>query len=298
MNKLPYTCKLCGSNESSLLQIGVRHAPEAEVRRCTTCDLVFLSPQPSEEELEFYYSTLYREDYRLTQVEQRHRNDLEKAYLRVQRLLPRLKPETRLLEVGSGSGAFLYAVRPYVKEVIGVEPDTATRRWIEQTLGFKVLERIPADGSETGGFDVVVSFHVLEHVPAPVDFLAGLQKVLKPQGEFVVEVPNVDDVLVGVYQVPAYLQFYFQKAHLYYFSQKTLALALEKAGYQATICGIQRYDLSNHIRWMLSGQPGGQGYYGGILAPAVQAAYADALIHAGHSDTLWGVARKTPNFLG
>jgi 2-polyprenyl-3-methyl-5-hydroxy-6-metoxy-1,4-benzoquinol methylase len=297
MHKLTEKCTLCGASESSLLQIGVRHAQEVEVRRCTTCDLVFLSPQPSEEELEFYYSTLYREDYRLTQVEERHKNDLEKAYLRVQRLLPRLKPETRLLEVGSGSGAFLDAVRPYVKEVIGVEPDSATRRWIEQTLGFQVLEKIPEDGSETEGFDVVVSFHVLEHVPAPLDFLAGLKKVLKPGGEFVVEVPNVDDVLVGVYQVPSYLQFYFQKAHLYYFSRKTLALALEKAGYHATISGIQRYDLSNHIRWMLSGQPGGQGYYGDILAPAVQAAYAEALISSGHSDTLWGVARKTPNCL-
>jgi 2-polyprenyl-3-methyl-5-hydroxy-6-metoxy-1,4-benzoquinol methylase len=298
MHTLTEKCKLCGAHESSLLQTGVRHSQETEARRCTTCGLVFLSPQPGEEELEYYYSTLYREDYQLTQVAERHKRDLDGAVLRVQRLLPRLTPETRLLEVGSGSGAFLDAVRPYVKEVVGVEPDSAARRWIEATLGFEVREKIPADGSETEGFDVVVSFHVLEHVPAPVEFLAGVQNVLKPGGKFVVEVPNVDDVLVGVYQVPAYLQFYFQKAHLYYFSPKTLALALEKAGYQATISGIQRYDLSNHIRWMLSGKPGGQGYYGDILAPAVQAAYADALIASGHSDTLWAVARKTPNGLG
>jgi SAM-dependent methyltransferase len=297
MDKLIRACKLCGGNESSLIQIGARHAPEAEVHRCTTCDLVFLSPQPSEEELEFYYSTIYREDYRLTQVEERHKRDLEKAYLQVQRLLPQLNPETRLLEVGSGSGAFLYAVSPYVKEAIGIEPDTATRGWIEQNLGFKMLDRIPEDGFETEGFDLVVSFHVLEHVPAPLDFLAALKKVLKPGGEFVVEVPNVDDVLVGVYQVPSYLQFYFQKAHLYYFSKKTLALVLKKAGFDATICGIQRYDLSNHLRWMLTDKPGGQGYYRDILASAVQTAYADSLISSGHADTLWAVARKTPNFL-
>jgi SAM-dependent methyltransferase len=295
MDKPRGECKLCGSHESSLLQIGVRHDQKAEIRRCATCDMVFLSPQPSKEALDLYYSTLYREDYGLTQVEKRHQNDLQEANLRVQRLLPQLKPESRLLEVGSGSGAFLYAVRPYVKEVIGVEPDSATRAWIQKNLGFNMLAEIPHHRSEREAFDVVVSFHVLEHAPDPLDFLSRLAKVLGPEGELVVEVPNVDDVLVAVYRVPAYLQFYFQKPHLYYFSQRTLALALEKAGYQAKICGIQRYDLSNHIRWLLTGQAGGQGYYHDILSPAVQAAYADSLINSGHSDTLWGVARKIPN---
>jgi 2-polyprenyl-3-methyl-5-hydroxy-6-metoxy-1,4-benzoquinol methylase len=298
MDKLTDKCNLCGANESFLLQVGARHAQEAEIRRCATCDLVFLSPQSSQENLELYYSSLYREDYSLPSAEERHKNDLEKARQRVQRLLPRLKPDTRLLEVGSGSGAFLYAVRPFVKEVVGVEPDSTFRSWIKRTMGLKVLENIPQDGSEEEAFDVVATFHVLEHVPAPVDFLAELKKVLKPGGDLVVEVPNVDDVLVAVYQVPAYLKFYYQKAHLYYFSQKTLALALEKAGYDATICGIQIYDLSNHMRWMLTGQPGGQGYYRGILAPDVLAAYADALIHSGHSDTLWGLAHKLPNSFG
>jgi SAM-dependent methyltransferase len=288
-------CKLCGDNESSLLQTGVRHDQEAEIRRCATCDMVFLSPQPNKEALDLYYATVYREDYGLTEVAKRHQNDLKEAYLRVQRLLPQLKPESRLLEVGSGSGAFLYAVRPYVKEVIGVEPDSATRAWIQQNLGVNMLGEIPQDGSEKEAFDVVVSFHVLEHAPDPVGFLSSLAKVLRPEGELVVEVPNVDDALVAVYRVPSYLQFYFQKPHLYYFSQRTLALALEKAGYQAMICGVQRYDLSNHLRWMLTGQAGGQGYYHDILGPAVQAAYADSLIGSGHSDTLWGVARKIPN---
>lgn len=292
MGEMTDSCKLCGNNESSLIQVGARHARDAEIRCCTSCELVFLAPQPSPGELGLYYATGYREEYLEPPVAERHRNDLDEACLRVQRLLPRLRPETRLLEVGSGSGAFLYAVRPYVREVMGVEPDAASRSWLKQTLGLNLLEKIPPAGSGQEGFDLVVSFHVLEHVPDPVTFLSKLSKVLRPGGELVVEVPNVVDALVDLYRVPAYRQFYYQKAHLYYFSQQTLALALEKAGYEAVISGVQRYDLSNHLRWMLTGQPGGQGYYGEILAPAVQAAYADALIRSGHADTLWGVARS------
>ena len=68
-------------------------------------------------------------------------------------------------------------------------------------------------------------------------------------------------------------------------------MALNQAGFDATIEGIQRYDLSNHIYWMLKGEPGGQSCYNDILLPSVHAAYADALIHTGHSDTLWAIAQ-------
>ena len=111
-------------------------------------------------------------------------------------------------------------------------------------------------------------------------------------GKLVVEVPNVDDALVSVYRVPAYVRFYYQKAHLYYFSRETLANTFALAGLEGSIEGVQRYDLSNHLRWMLTGEPGGQGYYDELLSPAVREAYADALIQSGHSDTLWGVAYR------
>ena len=102
------------------MQKGVRHGPEIEVRRCTHCGLVFLFPQPSPEELSRYYSKLYRNDYDEPPVAHRFRTDLDEALKRVRRLGPLLQPETRLLEVGSGSGALLASVRPYVQEVMGI----------------------------------------------------------------------------------------------------------------------------------------------------------------------------------
>lgn len=284
-------CILCQCDESTLVQVGARHAPEAEVRRCTVCGLVFLWPRPSEKELDRYYKEVYREDYVEPPVEVRYWADLNEANTRVRRLLPFLKRETYLLEVGCGSGAFLGAVRAYVAEVIGVEPDAASRAWIEGRMGMHVFADLADVLREGKSFDLVVLVHVLEHIPNPVHFLRWLRQLLRPDGILVVEVPNVSDMLVAVYQIPAYLGFYYQKAHLYYFSRDTLAMTLSNAGFDAAIEGIQRYDLSNHIRWMLAGQPGGQGYYNDILLPSVQATYADAVIRAGHSDTLWAIAQ-------
>lgn len=286
-------CTLCGCNETMRLQVGVRNGPNTEVRRCSGCGFVCLWPLPAEEELDTYYAELYRDDYAEPPVDERYRADLDEARVRVRRLLPLLRPETRVLEVGCGSGAFIDSARPYVAEVWGVEPDAASRDWIERRLGLSVRERVADVLSEAGSFDLVILLHVLEHVLDPVGFLQNLGKLLRGEARLVVEVPNVDDMLVAGYQVPAYLRFYYQKAHLYYFSEKTLSTALDKAGLEATIEHVQRYDLSNHIRWMLSGEPDGQGCYGDVLPPLVNEAYAGALVRAGRSDTLWAIARQT-----
>jgi SAM-dependent methyltransferase len=209
----------------------------------------------------------------------------------VRRLLPFLNREICLLEVGSGSGAFLNAVNPYVGKAIGIEPDIDSRKWIEREFHLQVLAQMD-DALATGKrFDIVVLFHVLEHVIDPVKFLHDLSQLLLLNGKLIIEVPNVDDILLSVYEIPAYQRFYYQKAHLYYFSKATLTQTLEDSGFISNIQGIQRYDLSNHICWMLTGKPGGQDYYSNILLPSVNATYGDALISSGRSDTLWAIAQ-------
>jgi len=288
-------CMLCGCSESTPVQSGVRHDPTLEVRQCRDCGLVFVSPRPTTDELERYYQRLYRDDYREPPVEERHRLDREEAKARVHRLGPLLGPRPRVLEVGSGSGAFLDAIRPHTDQVVGVEPDESSRAYISNRLGLRVRTDVSEVMYEGDTFDLIVLFHVVEHLLQPVEFLHGLRALLRTQGTLIIEVPNVEDVLVSVYAVPAYLRFYYQKAHLYYFSKATLARTLTKAGFHADIQFVQRYDLSNHIRWMLTGKPGGQGYYRKWLLPSVQAAYARSLEHAGLSDTLWAVARPGPS---
>lgn len=280
---------LCGAESSSVLQTGVRHDREAEVRECSACGLVSQAPMPSDGELANYYSSVYRTDYGDPPAADRYRGDVDEARARVHRMLGVLRPEASVLEIGAGSGAFLKAVEPYVARVVGVEPDSESRSWAARELGVDVKADV-AEAGAAGPFDVISLFHVVEHLRDPVAYLNGLREMLTPQGRLVVEVPNVDDALVSVYDIPAYREFYFQKAHLYYFSKKTLEAVLAKAGFSSDVIGIQRYDLSNHLRWMLTREPGGQGYYAELLGPVVSVAYAEALAQSGRSDTLWAVA--------
>jgi SAM-dependent methyltransferase len=283
-------CVLCGSTESREVQRGARYAPESAVRACAGCGLVFLWPRPTEAELAGYYAGDYRAEYDgVVSPEATHQRVASEAGQRAERVRPLLRPGARVLDVGAGSGAFLEAVRPYVSCVLGVEPATAHRAWALERLGIPMVGDLGDIGDRS--FDLIGLFHTLEHTLDPVAFIARLASHLAPGGRLAIEVPNVEDALVAVYSIPPFVRAYYQRAHLYYFSAATLAATVRKAGGDSEIIGIQRYDLSNHMRWMLAGEPGGQGYYKAILGDEAHDAYARGLIEAGHADTLWAVAR-------
>jgi SAM-dependent methyltransferase len=287
----PQNCPLCGADDSSLVHQGVRYDEHAVVRRCRRCDLVYLTPQPAPEALAEYYAKVYRD--RVYEEgftpEQAYQEQLPEARARVERLRRLLDEQASVLELGCSSGAFLEAVRPYAGTVTGIEPGHTHREWAANTLALEVHADLDSLGDRR--FDRIVLFHVLEHVIDPVGYLASLLRRLNPGGLVVIEVPNVDDALVSLYAVPAYQPFYWQKAHLCYFSAATLRSVVERAGGLAEITGVQRYDLSNHLRWMLSGAPGGQGFYRSVLGAAADAAYREALVQAGRADTLWAVVQ-------
>jgi SAM-dependent methyltransferase len=240
--------------------------------------------------LSAYYTHAYRSEYEVSSTpEDGYREQLPEARTRVERLRSLLRNDLSVLELGCSSGAFLDSVRPFAGAVVGVEPGQADREWAQARLHLEVYPDLKSLGERR--FDRIVLFHVLEHVLDPIGYLADLLGRLTPEGCVVLEVPNVDDALVGLYAVPSYLPFYWQKAHLYYFSASTLARVARQAGGCAEIVCVQRYDLSNHLRWMLAGMPGGQGYYRDVIDASANTAYREALVRAGCADTLWATVK-------
>jgi SAM-dependent methyltransferase len=101
----------------------------------------------------------------------------------------------RILDYGCGTGDHLTA--PLARaghEVLGVDAHApsvaeARRRHRGPALAFRVgtLEDLLASGD---AFDVVVCSEVLEHVDAPRPFLAGLRRLVAPDGVLIVTTPN------------------------------------------------------------------------------------------------------------
>ena len=134
-------------------------------------------------------------------------------------------------------------------------------------------------------------FHVLEHIKFPIKFLKDLKKVMKNDSILFIEVPNREDALIKLYNLQAFKDFYYQSAHLWYFNRKSLKFALDKAGLKSKIEYIQRYDLSNHIKWLRDKEPGGQGMFDFAFSQKIKDEYAKNLMANEMADTLFAIVK-------
>lgn len=200
---------------------------------------------------------------------------------------PHLQPQDELLEIGSSTGYFLDDLRGYVRSVTGVEPSQAYRDFAVEH-GLETVADLGRLRART--FDVIALYYVLEHLRDPIGYLGELRARLNAGGRLLLEVPNVADALLTVYPIPSFPPFYWQKAHYHNFSQRTLRDVLGRAGYSPQISPVQRYDLSNHMVWMMEGRPGGAGRFKHLLRPEVETAYAESLKAGWVCDTIFAVA--------
>ena len=99
-----------------------------------------------------------------------------------------------LVDVGCGSGEFLELLKPLKNvKAIGVDPtqtsiDKCRNKGVDGyclTLEdfLKTYERYK------NSFDYIVSFHCLEHIGAPLDFLDSMLQALKPGGSILISTP-------------------------------------------------------------------------------------------------------------
>lgn len=108
----------------------------------------------------------------------------------------RFLPSTpgRLLDYGSGGGAFLDVARSYGWEGEGVDFDEETLR-VCREAGLRVTNVSNFDVEQhRQNFDAITLAHVLEHVPEPMELLATLYTMLKPRGHLYIELPNVSSI--------------------------------------------------------------------------------------------------------
>ncbi|MFN8413199.1 MAG: class I SAM-dependent methyltransferase [Anaerolineales bacterium] len=290
-------CRICGSVDSKLIGSHVSDAPESSEYQCQQCGIVYLYPIMSEkEEADFYRAEFEkymagRSGAGWKSPQAHFRSYQPEGERRLPLVRPFLKQNDDVLEIGSSTAYFLDDLRGYVGSVTGVEPSEAYREYANG-LGLQTYESL---GELTGrSFDVIFLYYVLEHLRDPIGYMSSLASWLKPGGRILLEVPNVDDVLLGPYTIPAFAPFYWQKAHYYNFSHRTLSDVLTRAGYTVQVLPAQRYDLSNHMVWMMDGKPGGAGRFKELFTPELETAYAEALKRNWKCDTLFAVMEVKP----
>ena len=101
----------------------------------------------------------------------------------------------------------------------------------------------------------------------------------------IAEIPSSTDVLTSFYSIPSFEKFYWSIAHHYYYNPKSIEYIMNELNYRYSIEPEQRYDLSNHITWLMDGKPGGQGRFK-LFSNKTLEAYKKDLIDNWKCDTL------------
>jgi len=237
-NLLPFTgypyggesvaCNLCGCAEKVSICRFDRRLKRLDAIACAECGLIRTDPMPTETDLAAYYARDYRRDYQFafgkTPPRTHLRRTAREAEARLAFVAPALKKEARILDFGSGSGAFLSLAKRNGHKVIGIEPGEDFAAYARDMHGVEVIIA-PWREVELGDgqFDVITASHVLEHLREPVSALRQLARWLSDDGVIYVAVPNASAKRDQTFQ-------HFHFAHVHTFTPQTLIWAGEAAG--------------------------------------------------------------------
>lgn len=156
--------------------------------------------------------------------------------------------------------------------------------------GFNIAEHI-YDIADT--FDVITSFHVIEHLVDPLAILETASHRLANGGKLIIEVPHAGDLLLNSLDCNEFKQHTLWSQHLILHTKTSLTRLLETAGFtNIEVHGIQRYPLANHMYWLRHGKPGGHKKWKELTNPELDKAYSETLNATNATDTLIAFADR------
>lgn len=248
------TCPLCKGDNLKLITRKVRFDQEADVYCCQGCTLIFLDQESFKYPKDFYEKE-YHQTY-FTHVEPDaidpeayYNKMLKSTKIWTDKAREMLTGMETILDVGCSTGHFLELIRDKAKAVFGYDLNEKEVAFCRETLGLDVSDEPLEKRFDKGTFDFITMIYVLEHIAEPVEFLNHLKQFLKPDGKFIILVPNAMDPLVNFYDIPEFRRFYFCIEHLFYYTSVTLKLVFNKTQLDGSIESLQEYPLANHLNW-------------------------------------------------
>jgi SAM-dependent methyltransferase len=205
--------------------------------------LLSTQPRPDDASLSAAYSTAYYAERGMLGDEAPWRD-------RAQQVLAALGGAScrRVLDVGAGDGALVWAMEQLGRDAVGVEPAAAARTFAREHRGVTLF---PSLDDVRGPFDGAVLLHVLEHLDDPVASLRAVRAQIRASGALFVEVPNagsVDLAARGIRRDVLDLPF-----HLHHFTPRSLRRVVEAAGF-----AVEQVSLPNPamVEWALARRHG------------------------------------------
>ena len=133
-----------------------------------------------------------------------------------------------VLEAGSNDGTFLKEIRNFSNsKVLGVDPsrnisNIANKKKLNTFIGYFNFENSKLIENKYGKADIIYGANVFNHVDDNLDFLNGVNYLLKDDGVLILEVPDLNSLISKV----GFDTIYHE--HRHYYSEKSLNKILKQ----------------------------------------------------------------------
>ena len=256
-------CEICGLKNFKVIATEIREGPGI-INKCNSCGLIMQDIIQTNEEIEEYYNKEYQKTNSLQigkeQSPREHFDDRVKTFEHLlNNILPLLRPNMKILEIGCGTGELLFLIKPYVQEVVGIEIHKQYVDFMNDELGIEAYaEDVNKIDFNDRTFDIVLSIMTLDHLPNPAETLHTMKHLLTKDGIIYIEVPNQEEALNYYLPEPnqkRFNTFFWHKAHYFYFTRDTLTRLMEKVGFEPKITCRHEYTIQNFLNWYFTGTP-------------------------------------------
>ena len=229
MNK----CPLCGFDDKQLIYTNSRDNKYLENYVCDNCGFIYVLPRHTNERVDALYKNgefskearkLERPDF--TKYKQTEAWALERIHILEQKQPDFFLSSKTCLEIGSGTGSFLWLLKNRGHKVFGIEPDSNFSKSAKERYGIDVKPVLLEEFETNRLFDFVATFHVIEHIVNPNDFIKNINSRMKSGGLLYIECPTIDDIYTND------LNTFFWDVHVNTFSNTTLPYIIECHGFE------------------------------------------------------------------
>ncbi len=247
-------CARCGSSDSKVCFEGpdrLEGLPgNFRFVECTTCGTFRQDPRlPWESLAKFYpenytaYDYIAAENKNIIADKIRNRGNRKRR-----RAIEQYQPGGRLLEVGCGTGAFIQELLKAGNWTVeGIEPGEKAALHVRNSLNIPVIHGLFEEADlESGAYDAIVMWCVLEHLENPVKSLQKSYSLLKNGGWLFFSIPNYECLEAKFFG--EFWAGWDLPRHMYVFPRPVLLQVLDEIGFRniKTRCISTSYHMLGH----------------------------------------------------
>ena len=249
-------CYICNGTLQPMVEVvdslGLEQNRRLELSWCPACDHVQYSQRPSVAWFKDWY--MHSFDQKESLEENLATRPFTWRYYR--RLAPLLtKPSAKVLDLGAGYAEKTRAFKERGHQLFCVEPSEARADYL-RSIGCEVVNGVLGEPAVTeflnqhGPFDLVFSYHVVEHVAGDIDIYNPLVQQIAEGGLFYMAVPEL-------YKEGAMNHVYMLE-HQYSFSRTSGCRFLNRLGFEVVRAASDPFQyISNYCQYFVGRKKAG-----------------------------------------